>query len=443
MFLYKENEHYEYPLLSRELSLKLKQKSMNTINNDEDICIYIHIPFCRRICDFCNYYKVIYNEQKISDYCDSLINELCNFSKLISNKSVSCIHFGGGSPSVLDYIEIGKILNCLYTNFSIKQGCEISFEGNVLDFSKENYIHMLKSNGINRISFGIQTFNMKIREKYGLFNNISLIEKVCDNAQKSGMINYNADIMYGFPEGNGKTLKDDIEKAFSLDINTIDLYMLNIFPNTKLYNLNPNFSQTSLRKNTNEYLEVYKDMYKSSNVRFLMSNTITKNAQECSKYLSANLSNNCIKESNVLGVGASSRGRFGLIYYKNIVDINIYMENIRENGFAIDCRQIYENEDMEDRLLVMFPNFTKIEKAKVECLKQERIERLKCLSNQGIILENENEYYLDATGMFFAGNISKSLYSTKEKKNSTNMVLYNLKKKVNFYNQDYMQITQR
>ena len=191
-----------------------------------------------------------------------------------------------------------------------------------------------------------------------------------------------------------------------------------------------------------EYLEVYDYIFQKQDYNFLMSNTITKSAKRCSKYLSANLSDNRLKESNVLGIGASSRGRFGLLYYKNTVDINEYMRNVKKHGFSIECKQVYQKEDMEDRLLVMFPNFTKIEKKEVNRLQKHRIDQLNNLVDLGFVLENEHEYYLDATGMFFAGNISKKFYSLKERKNTVNMVINNLKHKVNFYNQDNMQINQ-
>lgn len=442
MFTYKENEHYEYPQLSRGFLKKGQTVNIDNINNHEDICIYIHVPFCRKTCTFCNYYKVIYNKQQIYDYCNAVITELYNFSRLICNKSVSCIHFGGGSPSVLDEENLNRILNCISTNFILQPKCEISFEGNIIDFSKNNYISMLKNSGVNRISFGIQTFQTDIRKKYGLPNNIFMIDKVCDNAQKCGLSDYNADLMYGFPEDTMETFIDDIERAFLLDINTLDLYMLNIFPNTALYDKNGKNNQLCEKNKMKEYLEVYNYIFQKQDYNFLMSNTITKSAKRCSKYLSANLSDNRLKESNVLGIGASSRGRFGLLYYKNTVDINEYMRNVKKNGFSIECKQVYQKEDMEDRLLVMFPNFTKIEKIEVNRLQKHRIDQLNNLVDLGFVLENEHEYYLDATGMFFAGNISKKFYSLKERKNTVNMVINNLKHKVNFYNQDNMQINQ-
>ena len=189
--------------------------------------IYIHIPFCKNICSYCDFAKFYYNEKWADDYLIALEKEI----KLkYQNELIDTIYIGGGTPTSLNIKQLGKLLN-LIKLFNFKN-IEFTIETNV-DLSLDK-IKLLKQYGVNRISIGVQTVNQKHLK---FLNRNHTKEEVINlvNLLKQYDFNINIDLMYGMPNQTLQELEEDLDFILSLDVNHISTYSLIIEPHTKIY----------------------------------------------------------------------------------------------------------------------------------------------------------------------------------------------------------------
>ena len=242
-YKFRDTEHYDYPQLSLHEDIKssfdfqqhLKLMSLSSLNQNATNAIYIHIPFCAQFCIFCNYYKELYNPEIEKNLVSAICKEIALYSSLLpdSFKKISAIHFGGGTPSLLKMRFYDEIVNIINRSFHLVKDFQLSIEGNVRDFSNIDYLRDAKQVGINRFSFGIQSLSEKIRKMYFLPDKIN-IYKTVNNMSTLGISDYNADLMFNFPEQNPSNILSDINECFDYGINCLDLYALNVFPNTHM-----------------------------------------------------------------------------------------------------------------------------------------------------------------------------------------------------------------
>ena len=191
--------------------------------------IYIHIPFCNSICSYCDFCKFLYNKKWVDNYLNALQKEI---NKNYKNELVRTIYIGGGTPSSLNIGELNKLFDIIKI-FKKDKKIEFTFECNIEDIN-EPKLELLKNNGVNRISIGVESFNDKYLKFLGrnykskdIMNRIDLVKKYFDNI--------NIDLIYALPNQTLEELESDIDKFLSLDIDHISTYSLIIEPNTKLY----------------------------------------------------------------------------------------------------------------------------------------------------------------------------------------------------------------
>ena len=181
--------------------------------------LYIHIPFCNKICEYCDFTKVYYLKKFSKPYVDKLTLDLDKVRKLFCK--FNTIYIGGGSPSALSFNELKKLLN--KTKKLLKFNGEFTIELNPEDITIDKLI-ILKKNRVNRVSIGIQTFNEKILNEINRNYNINYFELI--SLVKKYFKNINVDFIYGFKNQTLEELKLDLSKFISLNINHISIYSL-------------------------------------------------------------------------------------------------------------------------------------------------------------------------------------------------------------------------
>ena len=192
--------------------------------------IYIHIPFCNHICSYCDFSKLFYNEELVNKYLDCLENEI----KLrYKGELINTIYIGGGTPSSLSIDQLNKLFSII-SKFNLSSDVEFTFEAN-FDSINEEKLLLLKKYKVNRLSFGIETFNNKFLKDLNRFEDYDIIYSKIKLAKSLGFNNINVDLMYGFNNQTINDLKDDLDKIISLNINHISTYSLIIEKNTELY----------------------------------------------------------------------------------------------------------------------------------------------------------------------------------------------------------------
>lgn len=289
--------------------------------------IYIHIPFCNKICSYCDFAK-IYNIKEYEDkYIDSLINDI----NKLEVRDYKTIYIGGGTPSVLKKDNLIKLLSSIdkYTNNVL----EYTFECNIEDINKE-LLEILKNHNINRLSIGVESFNKKILSYLNRNTSIDINKTI--KLSKEYFNNINIDLIYAVNNETLDDLKQDIESFINLDIPHISCYSLIIEPNTVLNNMNT--------KPINEELDY--QMYKLIESMLEDNGYIHYEVSNYSKDGYSSLHNLAYwNNEEYYGLGLGSSGYIDNIRYDNTRSINYYLDgkrHIYEEELSINNKMDYE-----------------------------------------------------------------------------------------------------
>ena len=197
------------------------------INNVD--AVYIHIPFCKEICAYCDFCKVYYNKKYVNKYLDALEKEIKSNYK---GEVITSLYIGGGTPSSLSVDELKKLFGILKI-FKLSKECEITMEVNVDSLSLDK-IKLLKEFGVNRVSLGVETINSKLQDVLERRTNKDRVISCISNLRSVGITNINVDLIYAIEGESLDDLKKDLNFILSLDVPHVSTYSLIIEDNTKL-----------------------------------------------------------------------------------------------------------------------------------------------------------------------------------------------------------------
>ncbi len=192
--------------------------------------IYIHIPFCKSKCFYCDFYKTTHTAS-ISLFVDKLIKEIEWRSSFFGDRPVETIYLGGGTPSLLSKKELFGIMEALMFTYTFQNVLEITIEVNPDDLSLD-YLEMLRTTGFNRLSIGVQSFFDEDLKRMGRRHNAEQAINAIKMAERCHFSNISADLIYGLPWGNRERINSNISILAALPVNHISAYHLSIEPNT-------------------------------------------------------------------------------------------------------------------------------------------------------------------------------------------------------------------
>ncbi len=188
--------------------------------------IYIHIPFCKQRCHYCDFYSTTKLNQK-DEYVDALKREIVLRKNYISTSNIETIYFGGGTPSVLDVNDIESLLALIFNEFDVSRDVEITFEANPDDLTIE-FVKQLQNTKINRISLGVQSFDDKtlkfMNRRHSAAHAVSTVQLL----KSYGFDNISIDLIYGVPNVDVMEWTRNVEKALDLGVKHISAYHLTI-----------------------------------------------------------------------------------------------------------------------------------------------------------------------------------------------------------------------
>ena len=206
--------------------------------NPIPLSLYIHIPWCVRKCPYCDFNSHQAQEIPEQDYVTALLEDLKQDTHLADKRPLRSIFFGGGTPSLFSAKSIGKILEGVNQQLTLSDHCEITLETNPGTTEYADFDD-LKSTGVNRISFGIQSFNDTQLNALGRIHNSDQALNAFHKARKAGFSNINLDLMHGLPQQTLALAEQDLTTAIALAPEHISWYQLTIEPNTAFYKNTP------------------------------------------------------------------------------------------------------------------------------------------------------------------------------------------------------------
>lgn len=287
----------------------------------EETNLYIHIPFCKSICPYCPYNRVLYEEKLIGKYFEALTEEIDIYANRLGNVKINSIYIGGGTPTnVIDelLIIIEKIKN------KFKTINDIAIETTVADINHEN-LSKLKSMGVTMLSIGVQSFNDKYLKLLGRKYTSKDIKNAFETLRYFHFDTVNIDLIFAFPNQTKEELLDDIKKAKQLQINQITAYPLFTFPYSNIgkYLKIKNIQMPNFFKRKRFYNLIYNYFKKDNNYKMVSVWSFRKNASEQKKYSS-------VTRKQYIGLGAGAGSRLNDIFYFNTFSIKEY-ENLLLN----------------------------------------------------------------------------------------------------------------
>ena len=302
----------------------------------ENFGIYIHIPFCKKKCKYCDFISFSCYAEKENEYVDSLLKEIENYESI--EKEVSTIYIGGGTPSIIDSKNIIKILEKIRLKFNVKSDAEITIEINPGTITKEK-LEDYKSAGINRLSIGLQSTNNDILNLIGRIHTYEEFEKNYNLAKEVGFTNINVDLMLALPNQSMDILIDSLLKVINLNPNHISLYSLILEEGTELekmiesgeYKLCDEDLERKMYHKTKSVLE------KNGYVHYEISNFAKKGYE--SKH---NLS--CWNQEEYIGFGLAAHSYYNKKRFSNIESIEEYISNINKGEYDKNI-VVHESQD--------------------------------------------------------------------------------------------------
>lgn len=300
--------------------------------------LYIHIPFCKKKCNYCDFISYPDSQNLLNSYLESLYTEMDKYS----GKKIKTIYIGGGTPSVLTIPQIKDLFNNIRKIFSCSNLSEITFEANPESLNEEK-VRTLKTCGVNRLSIGAQSLNDNDLKYLGRLHNSDDLYNILRIARKYEFTNLNIDLIYGLPGQTIDEWKALLKKSFELNMEHLSIYPLTIEDNT-------NFCNRNIIVNEEDQARMYEytiDNLKASGYEHYEISNWAKQGYRCK--------HNLIYWNNqeYIGIGVAAASYFEGKRYKNCLEIKNYIENIkRDENTLIECEEIDDNKRLVEELIL-------------------------------------------------------------------------------------------
>lgn len=371
-----------------------------------ELGIYIHIPFCKQKCYYCDFVSYSNKCSEVKEYIESLKKEIEEFD--FSNYKVTSIYIGGGTPSYIDSIYIVEILSELKEKLKCNliefKDIEITIEVNpgTVDTKKLNDY---KKSGINRLSIGLQSTKNDILKKIGRIHTYQEFLEIYKLARETGFKNINIDLMIGIPEQKIGDLKNTLQDIIKLEPEHISVYSLIIEENTPIKKMLENgeikLPDEDLERNMYWYV---KNTLELNGYNHYEISNFAKLGKESRHNL------NCWNQEEYIGFGVAAHSYLNGIRFSNTINVEEYIQHL-ENNRKEENIQIEESQSLEDKKNeFMMLGFRKIQGVDIARFKEKFIdnpiflyrENLNKLVEEGLIEVDLNHIKLTNKGIDLA-----------------------------------------
>lgn len=367
--------------------------------------IYIHIPFCVKKCDYCDFLSAPADLETKEKYVEALINEIKLNKNKMSEYVVDTVFIGGGTPSLLEENQISKIMSVLRDNCNMSENPEITIECNPGTITESKLLEYKKS-GINRISFGLQSANDEELKSIGRIHNYAGFLESYNLARKCGFDNINVDLMSALPGQTLKSYEETLNKVVRLEPEHISAYSLIVEENTLMYD--------RVKKAQIKGINILPDEESERKMYYLTNNILRSNGYR--KYEISNYSKpgkECKhnigywQRKEYLGFGIGAASLYKENRYNNISDINKYIEVLTNNIKENSINNVGNSSEVENQVNIL----NSIVKNLQQLTERDRMEEFMFLGLQmmeGVSMEKFEQYF-GKTYMEVYGKVQKRM----------------------------------
>ena len=374
--------------------------------------IYIHIPFCRKACLYCDFHfsTNLDNKKKL---VDTTCIEIENRKDYLENKTVNSIYFGGGTPSLLSLLELEQILNTIHSNFNVDEKAEITFELNPEDAALI-YLEGIKKLGINRLSVGLQSFNEEelkwMNRTHNAQQNFDCIKK----AQQAGFDNISIDLIYGSKFQTPETWRKTLQTAFTLNTQHISSYNLTVESRTQLQHLIKEKKEKEVDSEMSSQLFdiLIEETEKNGFTQYEISNF-------CKSGFMAEHNSNYWRGLSYLGIGPSAHSYNGISRRFNSRSNAQYIQSLENDKPFYEEEELTANDKYNEYILTRLRTDWGCDLEEMRTMFAEKyiihfLEQLKLYQQKNFIEIKQNTITLNKQGKHFADGIASDLFYTKK-----------------------------
>lgn len=359
--------------------------------------IYIHVPFCSKICSFCNMRRSLQLPRE--NYHTLLIEEMKAYKDLdyIKNLTFDAIYFGGGTPTTLNAEALREVLRALREYFNLSADVEITIETTVTELTDEK-LQMFKEEGVTRFSVGVQTFNDEGRKLMGRIGSGETAYEKLKQMKDMGFKTLSMDLIYNYPGQTKEDLEEDLDKIIALELDGFSMYSLIDMKATTIEDAQ-DINQDTV------FFDIISEKMKKAGYRFLeLTKMVTRDQY---KYVM-----NRHEGMDTLPLGAGAGGSVGGLMLMNAINLDQYEESIKTFGerngmlfspayrdlaiFKGTLQKGYLPEDIS-----VYVDRVQYEKTLLEMLEK------------GYVEKEGNSYHFTSKGIFWGNNISRLLYDMR------------------------------
>ena len=373
-----------------------------TRNNKTPLGIYVHIPFCRSKCEYCDFYSITTKDTKLwEDYLDALCTHIRESGPLAPGYVVDTIYFGGGTPTHFGAEGLCTVLRTIRKSFDVSHSAEITFEANP-DSVNDKLLRKLRSEGFNRVSLGVQCDNDDLLRRIGRPHNYAQAVNAVKRIRRFGFKNISLDLIYGLPGQTLESWEATLKNVLSLAPEHISCYGLKVEEGTPLYEYKDYCNLADDDTQADMYLRAVEILKDRGYRQYEISNFCRKGAvsRHNLKYWTGN---------EYLGFGPDASSDFAGRRFKILRDLHGYIAGIHHGGQVVEDVQLISDRDRAGEYLMMrlrtatgidpaeyekrflFP-FAPLEKALLRCketgLAQKTFDGRWHLTPQGFLVSN-------------------------------------------------------
>lgn len=373
--------------------------------------IYIHIPFCKKACTYCDFHFTTSLKQ-----VDEMTNAICtelDLKKSRITEQVGSIYFGGGTPSVLPMASLQQIFDKLTNNFAIASDAEITLEANPDDLSAQK-LKELRQLPINRFSIGIQSFFEEDLLWMNRAHHAEEAESCIKRSQDAGFENLSIDLIYGYPLLSDAKWQANINKAIELQTPHISAYSLTVEERTALAHAIQKGKQKDIsdEQSAQQFLMLTEELQKAGFEHYEISNYALPG-----KYAVHNT--NYWRGVPYLGIGPSAHGFDGQTRYLNIANNAKYLAQLGNQQLAESVEELTPSDRFNEYIMTSLRTMWGIDLQKIAHdfgvgLASETLKQLQPFIAQGQVVVDTQKAMLTNAGKLFADGIAASLFTGEE-----------------------------
>ncbi|MFS2189556.1 radical SAM family heme chaperone HemW [Mucilaginibacter sp. Mucisp84] len=369
--------------------------------------IYIHIPFCKQACHYCDFHFSTTLKYK-DEMLHALISEVKLQKGYLNGETIETIYFGGGTPSVLSGDEISKIINAITELHTVSSTAEITLEANPDDL-KPDKLKALRQTPVNRLSIGIQSFFDEDLVWMNRVHRGQEAESSVKRAQDAGFENITVDLIYGYPMLSDTKWKQNLDKVFELNVPHVSTYSMTVEPQTALAAFISKKKQPPMneQQSAEQFIVLMDAMQAHGFEHYEISNF-------CKPGQYSRHNSNYWKGVKYLGIGPSAHSYNGETRQWNIANNAKYMQALETGKLQAETEELTEENRLNEYIMTSLRTIWGLDLARLnQIAKGASAELLKAAAeyfDREWIIQKDNVIYLSATGKLYADHIAAGLF---------------------------------